>query len=334
MQVHYDWRLARILNDDGVVIDEILWNSSKSISSVAKRLFELKKGRLSNEAKILFDRFDNVKIHPQGHLDDPNWPEYSNEERELFEKALINMAKLGVAESSGNIDRRMDMLVSSANEIRSAWTTSESRCIEWIGLFLTELNLEIKRKNIIETVAFCNTIQEVATSLETVSPLHTPAHNEWSTMKKHCESVIGLSNRMSDHEDSIRLLALEYIPSLSALLGPLGASKLVVLAGSRERLARMPSGSLQVLGADAAMAAHRNGAPPPKHGSVLFSMPQVSKSPRWVRGKVARYIAGKASIAVRIDHFDGKPWGESEIEEIFKEVKTIIDKFPNPPKRK
>ena len=95
----------------------------------------------------------------------------------------------------------------------------------------------------------------------------------------------------------------------------------------------MPSGSLQVLGAHAAMSAHRRGAPPPKHGSVLFSMPQVSRSPRWVRGKIARYLAGKASIAVRVDHFDGKTWGEAEIDEINREIEAIKAKFPKPPKR-
>ena len=96
----------------------------------------------------------------------------------------------------------------------------------------------------------------------------------------------------------------------------------------------MPSGSIQVLGAHAAMAAHRRGAPPPKHGSVIFSMPQVSKSPRWVRGKIARFLAGKASIASRLDHFDGDPWTESEIAEIHRLSEGIKQKFPSPPKRK
>ena len=117
-------------------------------------------------------------------------------------------------------------------------------------------------------------------------------------------------------------------------MGPISAAKLVVLAGGRERLARMPSGSLQVLGANAAMSAHRKGAPPPKHGAILFSMPAVSRSPRWVRGKVARYLAGKASIAVRIDHFDGQKLTKEQVSEIHKEAESIKNKFPKPPKRK
>ena len=58
-------------------------------------------------------------------------------------------------------------------------------------------------------------------------------------------------------------------------------------------------------------------------------MLQVSFS-RWVRGKIARYLAGKASIAVRVDHFEGERWDESKIEEINSEIEAIKDKFPRP----
>jgi nucleolar protein 56 len=62
-------------------------------------------------------------------------------------------------------------------------------------------------------------------------------------------------------------------------------------------------------------------------------MPQVSRSPRWVRGKIARFLAGKASIAVRVDHFGGVPWSQEQIDEINGHVNAIKAKFPKPPKR-
>ena len=152
-------------------------------------------------------------------------------------------------------------------------------------------------------------------------------------MNSQARGVISLSERLALNEQATRELATSHVPSLSSLIGPLGASRMVVLAGGRERLARMPSGSLQVLGASGAMAAHRRGAPPPKHSPVLFSMPLVSRSPRWVRGKIARFLAGKCSIAVRIDHFGGQTWDEDQVRAIHAQAEKIRDKFPKPKKR-
>ena len=226
------------------------------------------------------------------------------------------------------------MLVGANNELRASWTTLEARCIEWLGLFLSELDLDEKRREIPEIVSSSSSINEVASRFEVPETNHQPTKDEWSVIKSQAKSVVDLTERLSNHEDAIRVLAYDYLPSLSGLIGPIGAAKLVVLAGGRERLARMPSGSLQVLGANAAMSAHRRGAPPPKHGAILFSMPAVSRSPRWVRGKVARYLAGKASIAVRLDHFNGEPWTKEDVSKIHKEAESIKDRFPKPPKRK
>jgi len=334
VRICYDWRLSRLIDDEGLIIDEIYWTSDVTVPNLVRRLLLLQKGRMSPEARILYERFDDVEVCPEGHLDDINWPSYNENQQKIFDEATVKMTKMKIAESSGDLDKRLDMLVSSANEIRSAWTTSESRCVEWIGLFLTEINLDTNRKEIINSIVKSESISSAANLLETTQPLFSPSEVEWESLKKHCQSVVDLTQRMKQHEDAIRILTLDYMPTLSSLIGPLSASKLLVLAGSRERLARMPSGSLQVLGAHAAMAAHRKGASPPKHGSILFSLPQVGKSPRWVRGKVARFIAGKASIAVRIDHFGGIPWGDKEISKINNDIEKIISKFPRPPIRK
>jgi nucleolar protein 56 len=60
----------------------------------------------------------------------------------------------------------------------------------------------------------------------------------------------------------------------------------------------------------------------------------VSRAPKWVRGKISRLLAGKCSIAVRVDHFDGEPWNEEQIAEINREVDAIKARFPKPPPKK
>ena len=332
MQILFDWRLSRVVDDHGNIVDEILWDGQMSPSRVAKRLLKIQQGRRLPEVNTLSDRFPEAEIDPMGALSEPNWPRW-DESEEVFQRATLLLAKMGVADSSKDVDRRLDMLVSATLETRSCWTTSESRCIEWAGLFITEADLDSQRHEIPLSIASSDTIVEAAEKLGVSPPKHMPSDSEWSSMVSHALSVTSSSKILEQLEASIREIATTHVPSLSALLGPISAAKMVSIAGGRERLARMPSGSLQVLGAHAAMSAHRRGAPPPKHGAVLFSMPQVSRSPRWVRGKIARYLAGKASIAVRVDHFEGETWGKAQIDEINSEIEAIKAKFPKPPKR-
>ncbi|MCH1591384.1 MAG: hypothetical protein L7R66_00145 [Candidatus Thalassarchaeaceae archaeon] len=333
MKIHFDWRLSRVIDGDGHIVDEIEWDGPMSPTGIAKRLMKIQQGRNLPEVTVLAERFPNAEITPLGALSDPDWPEIKDS-IDLFQRATLTLAKMGVAESSGDMDRRLDMLVSATMELRSSWTTSEARCVEWAGLFITEADLDSQRGEIPLIIASSHSISEASERLGVNPPKHLPSDSEWSSMISHASAVNSSSDILGKLEDSIREIAALYVPSLSALLGPISAAKLISLAGGRERLARMPSGSLQVLGAHAAMSAHRRGAPPPKHGAVLFSMPQVSHSPRWVRGKIARYIAGKASIAVRVDHFNGETWGKSQIDEINMEIEAIKAKFPKPPKRR
>ena len=98
-------------------------------------------------------------------------------------------------------------------------------------------------------------------------------------------------------------------------------------------MARSAGDRVAGLGAGRGSGTRRGGAPAPKHAPVLFSPPHVSKSPRWDRGKITRFIAGKCSIAIRSDHFAGEPWDEEQIAGINREVDAIKARFPKPPKR-
>lgn len=96
------------------------------------------------------------------------------------------------------------------------------------------------------------------------------------------------------------------LPNSSAILGGLVAARLLSRAGGLENLARLPASSLQVLGAQSALFSHlRMHTPPPKHG-IIFQHRRIHNAPGNLRGKVARVIAGKLAIAVRIDYYRGE----------------------------
>ena len=118
------------------------------------------------------------------------------------------------------------------------------------------------------------------------------------------------------------------------MLGPILAARLCVEAHGRMRLARLPAGTVQVLGAEKAFFNHlKTGAPPPKHGHI-FMHPWISRSPRWVRGKIARTIAAKASIAAKVDAFEGEPWTQQEVDEIEERIESIRNANSKPARRR
>lgn len=111
-------------------------------------------------------------------------------------------------------------------------------------------------------------------------------------------------------------------PNLSSLLGPMLAARLIAQAGGLDRLSRLPASTVQVLGAERAFFEHLRGrAPPPRHG-LLFLHPRLHSAPRSQRGRLARSLAGKVSIAARLDRA-GTPLRAELLEEFERRAETI-----------
>jgi len=125
--------------------------------------------------------------------------------------------------------------------------------------------------------------------------------------------VISLAERVDDlagEADELRAFierqAPEVAPNLSEMAGAVLAARLIALAGGLEQLAKKPSGTVQVLGAEDALFAHLAGrGSSPKHG-IIYTHEYVSGTRPEDRGSAARAFAGKLSIAARVDHYSGE----------------------------
>jgi nucleolar protein 56 len=110
-----------------------------------------------------------------------------------------------------------------------------------------------------------------------------------------------ISSVRNDLEAAVTAALPRRAPNVAALLGPLLAARMISQAGGLARLARLPSSTVQMLGAEKAFFDHLRGrAPPPRHG-LLFLHPTIQGAPRRQRGKLARALAGKVAIAARLD---------------------------------
>jgi nucleolar protein 56 len=128
-------------------------------------------------------------------------------------------------------------------------------------------------------------------------------------LKSLASNLVSLYSYRESLEALIKDIAEEAVPNLSEVAGPVLVAKLIEKAGNIKKLAMMPSSSVQLLGAEKALfRARKTGAKPPKHG-LIFQHPYVHAKPRKLRGKAARTLAAKISIAARADAFSGNPIG-------------------------
>ncbi len=135
---------------------------------------------------------------------------------------------------------------------------------------------------------------------------------------KNIEESYSLLKEIAKEEEKLRnrieKIMKKFYPNLSTVATPIIGARLISLAGSMKKLVEMPSSTIQVLGAEKALFRHlRTGAKPPKYG-VLVSHPLVVKAKK--KGKIARILASKISIATRVDYFGGKFIGDKLLEEV------------------
>lgn len=120
------------------------------------------------------------------------------------------------------------------------------------------------------------------------------------------ERILALYREKEALESYVSSLAAQVAPKCSAACGGSLAARLISRAGSLARIAYMPSSTVQVLGAEKALFKHlTRGTPCPKHG-LIFQHPDIQSARREERGKLARRLAAKISIAVRVDYFSAK----------------------------
>ncbi|KFK35536.1 hypothetical protein AALP_AA4G003300 [Arabis alpina] len=92
-------------------------------------------------------------------------------------------------------------------------------------------------------------------------------------------------------------------PNLAALIGDMVAARLISHAGSLTNLAKCPSSTLQILGAEKALfRALKTRGNTPKYG-LIFHSSFIGRASAKNKGRIARFLANKCSMASRIDCF-------------------------------
>lgn len=95
-------------------------------------------------------------------------------------------------------------------------------------------------------------------------------------------------------------------PNLQVLIGDQVGARLISHAGSLTNLAKYPSSTVQILGAEKALfRALKSRTNTPKYG-LLYHSTYIGRAGLKNKGRISRFLANKCSIASRIDCFLGE----------------------------
>eukprot|EP00262_Sarcandra_glabra_P020851 TRINITY_DN848_c0_g1_i4.p1 TRINITY_DN848_c0_g1~~TRINITY_DN848_c0_g1_i4.p1 ORF type:complete len:558 (-),score=117.62 TRINITY_DN848_c0_g1_i4:161-1834(-) len=117
------------------------------------------------------------------------------------------------------------------------------------------------------------------------------------------QRVMNLSEYRKDLYEYLVTKMNDIAPNLASLIGEVVGARLISQAGSLTNLAKCPSSTLQILGAEKALfRAMKTKGNTPKYG-LIFHSSFIGRASTRNKGRIARYLANKCSIASRIDCF-------------------------------
>ena len=272
-----------------------------------------------------------------------------------FNRAVnLELTKLQIKSVSEQNDRLIMQAVNSIDDINKSTNIFSERIREWYGFHFPELTDQL----IADHEFFLEIINAIGTRgeftperIKALRPVNDKTieimvkrakesmGGEFSpydikTVQAFAKSVLDLYKTRVEIENYVESLMEQTCPNLSAIVGPLLGARLICLAGGLEPLAKKPSSTIQVLGAEKALfRAIKTHGEPPKHG-ILFQAKEVRTAPFWQRGKIARLMAGKISIAVRVDQVSKRYIADELIIDISKKIAEIQRKYPEKPAQK
>ncbi|KAB0790192.1 hypothetical protein PPYR_15475 [Photinus pyralis] len=119
--------------------------------------------------------------------------------------------------------------------------------------------------------------------------------------------VIALADYRKQLSEYLKTKMGDIAPNLATLIGDLVGARLIARAGSLTNLAKYPSSTVQILGAEKALfRALKTRGNTPKYG-LLFHSTFIGRAAVKNKGRISRYLANKCSIASRIDCFAEQP---------------------------
>ncbi len=237
----------------------------------------------------------------------------------------VNIQATKVKISQQKKDKILMQVIGVISEIDKATNVFSERLIEWYGLHFPEMQRVLNsNERYVKTVFEYGNRDDIQDEKLKASAKKSAgmdfSKQDIDPVKKYAKEIDNVFALREEMVAYLEEVASKIIPNMSAVAGPLLACRLLQLAGGIEKVARMPSSTLQLIGAEKALFRHMKGqGKSPKYG-IIYQHPLIQQAPNDKRGKVARIIAAKLTLASRIDAYSEKNKGAEYRKELEEEV--------------
>lgn len=257
-----------------------------------------------------------------------------NEEiTEIYQRLAIYKIK----KESASEDKHLIQAINSIDEIDETISKLIERIREWYALYFPEMDVIKNNETYIKLISQNETKEKIIEAKPDAFPDNVLDieddinPQDLEIMNKYAKSIFELQTTRKEIEEYIDCKMESIAPNLRLLVGSTLGAKLISHAGGIKRLAMYPSSTVQIMGAEKALFRHlKSGDRPPKYG-LIYQHPQVRGAKWWNRGKIARMLAGKISLAVRRDVFT-RTIDENVAEDFKEKVEEIENNNPFPTK--
>jgi nucleolar protein 58 len=139
------------------------------------------------------------------------------------------------------------------------------------------------------------------------------------------EQVVGFTEYRQQLSSYLSARMQAIAPNLTELVGELVGARLISHAGSLMNLAKSPASTIQILGAEKALfRALKTKHDTPKYG-LIYHASLVGQATGKNKGKIARMLAAKAAIGLRVDALsDWSQEGEGKGDDVDEEERSAL----------
>lgn len=226
---------------------------------------------------------------------------------QFLTKVNLEMTKVKLKRS---VER--DNLIIQANgaleELDKSINVMAERLREWYGLHFPEMDRNIKDHTkyatVIEKFGGREGIEEEELKDLAKESMGIELEDEdILIVRQFADKILANYKLRDDIAKYLDKILKKIAPNTREIAGPMLAAKLIAKAGGLDKLARAPSSTIQLLGAEKALFRFLHGkGKSPKFG-IIFNHPLIQNAREDDKGKIARLIAAKISIAAKIDYY-------------------------------